>query len=576
MTAPDPSAPVSPAFCPGDTPLSQVIVTGLLDERPGRPANYQAESAALVQLAQTLADTPSLIAQRLAEAARELTGAHASGISLLDEESEVFRWIATTGEYERYRNGTMPRFFSPCGVVLDRSATLLMRGMVEHYPYINGLHMAPHEVLLVPFFQKGVPVGTVWVVSRDDSKRFDAEDRRLVGSLCTFAAAALQTMGLVDSLQSSNIEQARALKQMHEQVDTLQQLFDHAPAFVALTGGPDHVYEMTNKAYDALIGRDEVLGKTVADVLPEVVPQGFISLLDEVHASGKLYVGRDVAISLHRKGAPPVEVFLDFIYQPMLDEEGRTRAILHHGYDVTERCKAMSSLREADERKDDFIATLAHELRNPIAPIRLSAQVLRLLDKGSDERMHKSLDVIDRQTTQLSLLVESLMDAASIRSGKMVLQCRPVSFQEVFRQALEGSQPQVEARQHQLHVQIPELPMMINGDALRLTQAIMNLLNNAARYTPVGGLITASAAIEHDHIHLHVRDNGIGIAADVLPTIFNMFSQTPAARSLSHAGLGIGLALVQKIAELHGGSIQAHSEGPGKGSEFVLTLPRLP
>jgi signal transduction histidine kinase len=565
-------------FRSGETGLDEVIATALLDSRPARMADFQAESEELAALAETMAETPTRIAQHLVEAARKLTSAHSAGLSLLEENGgePIFRWIAVTGEFERYRNGTMPRHFSPCGLVIDQNRTVLMLDLARHYLYVNELHCATREVLLTPFHLNGKPIGTVWVVAHSQEKAFDAEDRRIVERISKFAAAAVQTVGLVDSLQNAYAEKTRALEKAREQTELLRRWFDQAPGFVALLRGPDHVFEMLNDAYSMLIGRRDVLGKSVFDALPEVREQGFSDLLDQVFRSGQPYVGRDVSLVIQQAtDAAPVEVFLDFVYQPVFDEKGEPTAIFVQGHDVTDRHIAVESLREADQRKDDFIATVAHELRNPLAPIKVSAQVLRLLDKGQDERVRKALDIVDRQSALLSALVEDLLDAASIRSGKMELSRRPVNIQEVLAQALEGSLPQLELRQHQLDTHVPEQPLMVSGDVRRLTQALMNLLNNAARYTPANGAIDVSVLAEDAWIHICVKDNGIGIAAEVMPTIFNMYAQAPGSAQRTTTGLGIGLALVTRIAELHGGTLHARSEGLGRGSEFTLTLPRL-
>ena len=242
--------------------------------------------------------------------------------------------------------------------------------------------------------------------------------------------------------------------------------------------------------------------------------------------------------------------------------------------DITDRKRAEDALREADRRKDEFLAMLAHELRNPLAPIRTAAQVLRL--KGpADPELQLARDVIDRQVQQLTRLVDDLLDLSRISRGKINVQLEPVALAAVVARAVEISRPLIDARKHHLEVSLPEQDVRVEGDPARLAQVVSNLLNNAAKYTEGGGRIWLTVEPSAGQAVLRVRDTGVGIAPEMLPKLFEMFTQVQGSVSRSEGGLGIGLSLVRSLVEMHGGSVQAFSEGLGRGSEFAVRLPLL-
>ena len=229
-------------------------------------------------------------------------------------------------------------------------------------------------------------------------------------------------------------------------------------------------------------------------------------------------------------------------------------------------------VQEADRRKDEFLAMLAHELRNPIAPIRNAVHVLRLCG-SSDPEMEKPRAIIDRQLRQLTRLVDDLLDVSRITRGKICLQLEPVDVRTVVTSAVETSRPLIEARKHQLTVSLPEEPIFVNADRDRLSQVLSNLLNNAAKYTESGGSICVQAEQDGEEAVFRVSDTGAGIPPSMLPHIFDLFIQVDQSLDRSQGGLGIGLTLVRRLVEMHGGKVQASSEGPGRGSEFVVRLP---
>jgi signal transduction histidine kinase len=253
--------------------------------------------------------------------------------------------------------------------------------------------------------------------------------------------------------------------------------------------------------------------------------------------------------------------------------EGRP-ALLASLRDVTDRKRAEEALREADRRKDEFLAMLAHELRNPLAPIKNAAQVFRVLGPA-DTNLQYAREVIDRQVGHLSRLVDDLLDVSRITRGKISLQKERLEVATVVARAVETSRPLIESRGHDLVVSLPGEPVSLLGDLTRLSQVVSNLLTNAAKYTPEGGRIWLTVAREADEVAVEVRDTGVGIPPDMLGRVFELFTQVDRSLDRSEGGLGIGLTLVRSLVELHGGTVEAQSDGPGRGSRFVVRLPAL-
>jgi signal transduction histidine kinase/ActR/RegA family two-component response regulator len=230
------------------------------------------------------------------------------------------------------------------------------------------------------------------------------------------------------------------------------------------------------------------------------------------------------------------------------------------------------TLAESDRRKDEFLATLAHELRNPLAPVRNAIHILRARLPPTPE-LQWARDVIDRQVTQMARLIDDLMDVSRITRGTFELRRETVTLVEVIRLAVETSRPSIDASGHELVVRVPADPINLDADVIRLAQVFANLLNNAAKYTGPGGRIAVTAEREADMVSVAVQDSGIGIPSDMLAHVFEPFTQLDRSLERSRGGLGIGLALAKRLVEMHGGMIEAHSAGTGQGSRFVVRLP---
>jgi len=256
---------------------------------------------------------------------------------------------------------------------------------------------------------------------------------------------------------------------------------------------------------------------------------------------------------------------------PIHNELGRLIGGVNVLVDISDRKRSEDALKEADRAKNEFLATLAHELRNPLAPIRAAVKILQIQSPTPESL--SALDVIDRQTRQMTRLIDDLLDVARITSNKLELRRERIELREVLKAAVETSRPLIEQRGHKLSVRSPSAPIHVDGDPVRLAQVISNLLNNAAKYTERGGRIWLSATRKGNEAVIKVRDTGIGISAEVMPQIFQMFTQADRTVHGSSGGLGIGLSLVKRLIEMHGGAITAQSDGPGKGSEFIVRVP---
>jgi len=370
-------------------------------------------------------------------------------------------------------------------------------------------------------------------------------------------------------------EQVLAEKYRDEENERFRALFEQAPGIMAVLRGPDHVFELTNHSYLQLIGHRQIVGRAARDALPEVTGQGFFELLDRVYNSGEPFVGHALPLRVQLEpGGPLVERFVDFVYQPIRDANGAVSGIFVEGSDVTQRKQVEDELRAANRQKDQFLAMLAHELRNPLAPIVTAAQLLKVgsLDARS---VANASEIIGRQAAHMTDLVNDLLDVSRVTRGLVTLEKEELDLNVIVSAAVEQVRPLIDARRHSLTLQLSGRSAHVLGDRTRLVQVISNILNNAAKYTAPGGRIVLSVTVDEKRVHVAVRDNGVGVAPDILPYIFDLFTQAERTPDRSQGGLGIGLALVKSLVALHGGTVHASSDGIGEGSEFCICLPRL-
>jgi len=815
--------PTEPSCADNGLCLDDVLLTEALSHRPARERDDRAENRALAALAREMTERPDNVLHKLAELVLELCRVDSAGVSILEpgQDGGVFRWHAATGYFAQQRNGHLPCGDSPCGVVVERGRVLLFDRPGRVFPALAAVEPPIQEGLLAPWTIDGKPAGTVWAVSHDPARHFDAEDARLLGVLSSFAAAAWQMVSALDdarryeqtlerhvaertrlltqgieSLQAEMEQRRRTEAALHAtearleaDLDAMRRLYGLHAKLATETGlqealdlilrtacefthtdrgciqlaspdgrldivatrgyGPDspfiehfrHAGFVQDRATieverrrllirdvrtfrglagtadgaaflaDGILGAQstpmvsrqgetvgmlstqfdrphrpgeeelrmiDLLAWTAADFIERhraqeqlrrsEQRQAYLVTLNDVlrplsdavriqseaarvlgehlHASrvgygtdgdglhlavsrnytdgvaemegqyryndfskhllpafrtGRTVVRPDIArepldaaeqaahaaLSIAASVNVPLVkdghlVAMLFVHQDRARawseaEIGLMQETAERTWAAIERARAEEALKDADRRKDEFLATLAHELRNPLAPISNAVHLMRRPDgRRVTDRL---MGIVERQVRQIVKLVDDLLEISRITRGKIELDRQPVQLADAVRDAVETSRPLVEQARHQLDVSLPEEPLTLLADGTRLTQILANLVNNAAKYTEAGGHIWLSAAREGDGVAIRVRDDGLGIPDDELPRVFEMFAQAHQAGAPGSAagsdGLGIGLAIVRKLVELHGGSVEAHSAGAHQGSEFVVRLPLL-
>lgn len=378
------------------------------------------------------------------------------------------------------------------------------------------------------------------------------------------------------------VQAARLRTSAHNERD---KLLLRAPVAAAVLTGPEHVFQLANKPFCEVLGGQDVAGRKYLEAFPEQAGTPLVLAMDIVYASGKRHITDETPVRLTRRdGGLPEDCYFKFHLEPMRNSLGRVFGMMVIAVDITEQVRArqvlehtdrerkqmLAELESASRAKDEFLAMLGHELRNPLSPIVMALQLMKL---RGDTGTGREQAIIQRQVDHLIRLVDDLLDVSKITRGKVELRSATFEVAEVLAKAVEMASVLLEQRNHQLTIDVTRQGLQWQGDSVRLAQVVANLLTNAARYTPVGGQIALRAWREAGHVVISVRDNGIGIPAELLPYIFDLFVQGGRGVDRAEGGLGIGLALVKNLVMLHGGTVAAHSEGPGRGSEFVIRLP---
>ena len=350
----------------------------------------------------------------------------------------------------------------------------------------------------------------------------------------------------------------------------LRLITDIAPVYLARID-TQHRYLFVNKGYADRFGldRDQVIGKRIPEVVGEEAYATFKSQVERALA-GEV-VEFEVEIPYQDIGIH----YMHVTYVPEQDEKGLVQGFVAVIMDISARKRFEDQLKRADQSKDEFLAMLGHELRNPLAPIRSAAEIMRRLGPA-EPTTEKARLIIERQVVHLTRLVDDLLDVSRITQGKIVLQRETLDLAPILQQALETTRPLINSRRQTANIDFPPTPIFVVGDSVRLAQIFSNLLNNAAKYTHDNGLIELSVEREHEIVKIRVRDNGSGIAPELLPHVFDLFTQSQRGADRSQGGLGVGLTLVRRLVGLHGGTVDGISAGVGKGSEFVVTLPIAP
>jgi signal transduction histidine kinase/ActR/RegA family two-component response regulator len=550
-----------------------------------------------------------------------------------------------------------------------------------------------HENQLVPIIRHGALQEVYWTYSFGPIDEPESPDG----------------VGGVLVICTETTEQVLAKEQLLADRQRFLQLFDQAPTFLALLTGPDHIIELANSGYLKLVGHRTVVGRKVADALPDAVAQGYLSLLDEVYRTGKPFsaFGAKYAVQASPDG-PIDERFVDFVYQPMTDRDGSITGILVQGVDVTSKAETDNALalnrarldyatrlsgvgfwycdlpfdelqwddrvkdhfffaptaritiddfyarihdedrlrtreaidasirnripydivyrtvhpttnatkwiralggtdyasdgtpthfdgvtvdvsaekldqqrlsrlnhqlHEQDRRKNEFLAALAHELRNPLAAIR-NAGELCSRTIPPEASAYPAIGIIERQVNQLVRLVDDLLDVSRISQGRIHLKMDVIPVDKLIDIAVESVAPLLREKQHELSIIQAHERVYVKGDSARLVQALSNILNNAAKYTDTNGKIRVRTEVRAGVVAVKISDNGVGISADLLPRVYELFTQSERTLDRAQGGLGIGLSIVKQLIEMHGGECVARSAGIGQGSTFEIRLPR--
>jgi two-component system CheB/CheR fusion protein len=703
--------------------VDDVLITAELERRPRRAPDHAAENRAMAALARQLAVDPHGVPQKLAELVLELCDADSAGISLLEEQDgrRIFRWRAAAGLFADHLGGTIDFDRSPCGVVVNRNQTMLMRNGERFYPAMVGFDPPMLENLLVPWTAEGRAVGTVWVISHRPERRFDFEDARVLRNLADFAAAAYQAIVVLEETAESRRDLVHAAEERTRVLAAHNRMLEHEiaqrrqadealraseqryrdliaaiPAGVVacdaagtvvfhnacadqLCGGPPgetpacwgpeacavnghRLVNFTAPLHDVLAGGEPVVDRELSidrpdgsriDVLLNITPlrdhagtiTGAVNIVQDITARKRVehelraselrfrtlantvpvliwqndeqgrnvfvnqyyldFTGKDIDAVMgsgwhevvHPDDAPAyIADYMDAVRgrrpwrnldrvrrrdgqwrwfdnyaQPLFAPDGSYAGHVGASLDITDAVLAEQALKETDRRKDEFLAVLAHELRNPLAPISNAVHLLRHPD--GRRRADRLVEMLGRQVRQMIKLVDDLLEISRITRDKIELHPQPLLLADVVHGAVETSRPLIDQHHHHLDVHLPDEPLTLYADSVRLTQVLANLLNNAAKYTDQGGRIELVARRDGSDVEIAVRDNGIGIPAGHLPEVFDMFTQAHRTAGRGEGGLGIGLAMVRGLVQMHGGTVEARSAGAGHGSEFIVRLP---
>jgi len=387
---------------------------------------------------------------------------------------------------------------------------------------------------------------------------------------------------LIDQLPRA-LERIEAFRARTAAESERRNLLLQAPVATALMAGPKHRFELANPLYKAMVGR-EVIGKSYLEAFPELAGTALPEILDRVFWEGEPFVTNELLVPLVRADGVADERFFKFNLEPIRDLDGMVYGMMALAIDVSEQVVArramekthreherlLAELESASRTKDEFLAMLGHELRNPLAPIVTALELMKLRSDGIQSRAEQ---IIERQVKHLVRLVDDLLDISKITRGKIELKRETVELADVVGKAVEMASVLLEQRRHELVLEVPRTGLLWYGDPVRLAQVLANLLTNAARYTEPQGRIVISAVSDGTEIVIRVRDNGIGIAPEMLPRIFDMFVQARRSADRAEGGLGLGLTLAKTLVIMHGGTMTASSDGEGKGTELEIRLP---
>lgn len=556
--------------------VEQILANEEFAKRPSRAPDHQLENEALRDLARKLGQSPRVAMQGLVEQALRICGAESAGISIaeLEGDREIFRWHAVAGQLAPFLNGTMPRDFSPCGEVVRRRETLLMRHMIRHYGYVEQLNMPLPEVMLVPFFHQDQPIGTIWVVSHSGQRGFDSEDRRLLESLATFTTGIVQAY-LAARREEKISEEARLGERQ------LSLIINSLPALVAYID-PELRYRFANERYRLTLGIDPstMMGRHWSEVVGQETFERLRPLLDRAFAGETFQFEQELALAAGKTSTMRIS------YTPDVDAStGQVRGVIALGQDVSEQAKvrrqleestrelaqSVASLREERDLRERFVAALTHDLRNPLSAARLTAQLISV-KAGQDARLLAQSGRIMSAIDRADRMIQDLLDANRIKAGEGIpINPERCDLGEVVAKVVQDLS---ELHGQRFRFDPPAQPLVGSWDGEAIVRVVENLAGNALKYGEEDAPITIGLTRAADSVLLAVSNRGEVIPASEHARLFEPYRRMGSAVSSRKKGWGIGLTLVRGIAQAHGGRVSVRSD-EASGTTFELDLPML-
>ena len=570
--------------------------------RGGRSFQYELESHAVSELLRMVAHHPERLMQSVADNALRLCRGHSAGISVVSADSPdgALHLRSLAGRYPAAAFERHAAEANPWQVALHHGDVLLFERPADTFPCLQDAGIPIEEALIAPLHIGQIPVGTIWVLSHAPSRHFDAEDGRLLCRLGLIAAVGHRMAGPQSTAHGSEpagtsepedlrqrlAELDRRLQQHSQAADALLRSEERLRLAMEATDfgtfewdiGPDRVTCSPNvkRLFGFSSGQLLVLEDVLARIHPEDREAVRATIRAAMDSAGRrTYAGefRTVPVDGHIG-------WIDARGAVLFKQLGKgPQCMVGIVVDITQRKEREQQLHQtalelgtANRVKDEFMATLAHELRNPLTPIRNGLEILELTGLA-DPTQRRACSVMARQLRHLVHLVDDLLDVNRITQRRLRLKREIVSIRRIIDNAVETILPQIDAAQHRLRTDIPDAPILLEADPVRISQAVGNLLANSARYTPAGGEIQLRVRLQGAEVEIEVRDNGVGMSAGLLPRVFDMFNQGDRMGRRSEAGLGIGLALTKALVEMHQGRIEAHSDGLNQGSSFKLWFP---
>ena len=564
-----------------ELPLDELIINDELNSRPSRAPDYKIDSVALGRIARHLGDARGDILQTLTDIMLETCGADSAGISISekDGENDIFRWSAISGRLAPFAQGTMPRDFSPCGLVLERDAHMLITDPARHYPYIEEFGVPIYEVLLTPFYRHGQAIGTLWVVAHSPTRKFDREDLRRLQALTEFGSAAVDSHLKTKAAETEKALERRRREEAERDLRTISEIFRQTAVPTAMFRGPEHRFAFVNSPYvDTFCHDENPIGKTVAEIFPEAIEQGFGELLDKVFRTGESYSAVEAEFSRNNSDGSIRKFYLDFSYVPKRDSSNRIEGVLLTAVDVTDRVQARleaEGAREAAEAanyaKSTFLANMSHEIRSPLGAIVGFADLLKAADFATPEASEFTR-VIARNSRHLLRVVDDILDLSKVEAGKMLIEKIQFALPELVTDVATYMQFRATDKGIDFEVRIPApIPDFVISDPTRLKQILNNVVGNAVKFTE-RGRVELRVEYSHRKLIFTVSDTGSGLSRVQADRLFKPFQQADASTTRKYGGTGLGLILTRRLAEALGGTFELTASTPGGGSVFTATV----